>query len=168
MNLRAIESTQGRHLDLAAHAGKTLVIFYEGRGHTDDNAELKESCGRLVERGSFGRRFDVLGVADVEGLGRGPVGAVVRAAVRAVAAHHGIELWLDFGGTLKQAPFCLDGGRGSTVAIVDGRGEVVYRAHGRLDPVELDRFFAALARALEDKAVVDIGESLRRAPALAR
>lgn len=161
MDLGTIESTQGRHLDLASVAGKTVVIFYEGRGHTEDNAELKASCGRLLEKGAFGPRFDVLGIANVEGLGRGPVGAVVRAAVRAVAARHGVELWLDFAGALSRAPWSLDGGRGSTVAILDPRGEIIYRAHGRLDPTELERFFAALSVSLEVGSSPEL-EALRR------
>ncbi|MGE0791051.1 MAG: hypothetical protein AB7S26_35595 [Sandaracinaceae bacterium] len=150
--MESLESTEGRTLSPGGLRGKTFVIFYEDRSHTDDNQDLKEACGRMVARGLFDGRFDVLGVAEVEGLGFAPVQAIVKRAVQAIARRYGTELYLDFHGALKKRPWSL-GGHGSAVAIVDEEGEVIYRGFGRLDAREVDRFFAHLHEALQGETV---------------
>jgi len=150
MALHTIQSTQGRSLDLEALRGKTVVVFYEERDHVDDNAHLKESCGLLLESGSMGDRFEVLGVADVQGLSF--VRGIVRTAVKTIAARYNTELWLDFEGALHEAPWDL-GGRGSAVMVVDPDGEIVFRGKGALDPYDLDEFFAALGASLDRRSI---------------
>ncbi|MCB9592161.1 MAG: hypothetical protein H6719_05460 [Sandaracinaceae bacterium] len=146
MATQTIQSTRGRTLDPSTLRGKTVVVFYEARDHVDDNLHLKESCGLLLERGTMGDRFDVLGVADVDGLSF--VRPVVTAAIGVIAARYGAELWMDFDRALERGPWRLPGG-GSTVAIVDARGEVVFCARGVLDAQALERFFDALGASLD-------------------
>lgn len=143
MALQTIQSTQGRSLDLDALRGKTVVVFYEERDHVDDNVHLKESCGLLLESGSMADRLEVLGVADVAGLSF--VRPIVRAAVKVVAARYATELWLDFEGALREAPWSL-GGKGSAVMVLDAEGQIVFRRKGALDAVDLEDFFGALGR----------------------
>ena len=146
MDVSSIRSTRGHSLDLDALRGKTVVIFYEGRDHTEDNAELKASCAQLMERGSTRGRFEVLGVAAVKGLSM--VRPVVTAAVKRVARRHGAELWLDFEGALEDTPIAR-GSKGSTVAVIGPDGELAFRADGRLDARDVERFFAALSAPLD-------------------
>jgi len=146
MTLQTVQSTQGRSLDFGALRGKAVVVFYEERDHVDDNVHLKESCGLLLEGGSMGDRFEVLGVADVAGLSF--VRGIVRTAVKAVAARYGTELWLDFEGALREQPWDL-GGAGSAVMVLDPTGRIVFRRKGALDPYDLDAFFEALGAALD-------------------
>ncbi|MEC7520739.1 MAG: hypothetical protein VYE22_12780 [Myxococcota bacterium] len=141
-----LDTTQGRPVRLSDHRGKALAIFYEAKGHHDDNAALKDACARLVERGGLDGRFDVLGVADLDGLGFGPVKAMVKRAVTAVAKGYGVSLAMDFDGALE-ARLGLAGG-GSTVALLDPSGAVVFNRSGRLDARDADDFFAALGDAL--------------------
>lgn len=142
-----LESTRGRRVSLADLRGRVCVLFYEAKGHTEDNEALKQACGRLVDGGRLGPRLEVLGVADLRGYGFGPVQAVVRRAVRASAERYGTELYYDFDGALQGAPLHLAGGD-SNVAILDAGGALVFRARGALDAAEVDRFFAALSDAL--------------------
>jgi hypothetical protein len=142
-----LETTRGGSVRLRDLRGQVAVLFYEARGHTEANEALKQACGRLVESGDLRGRLEVLGVADLEGLGFGPVKSVVRRAVRAAAERYGTELLLDFDGGLKKAPWTLPGG-GAHVAIVGADGEVAYRASGPLDGAEVERFFDALSSAL--------------------
>ena len=75
-----LDSTAGRRIRLSDHRGQVLVLFYEAKGHNQTNEGLKSECAKLVEQGALGGRFDVLGVADLKGLGFGPVKAVVKRA----------------------------------------------------------------------------------------
>lgn len=156
-----IRSTRGRALSFEALRGRAVVVFYESRDHVEDNLHLKESCGLLSESPSMRGRLEVLGIADVRGLGF--VEPVVRAAVGRVAQRYGAELWLDFHGVLARAPYRF-GGRGSTVAVVDATGCVVFRGDGPLDGDGLERFFGALGAALDTRAA---GELARRLAARA-
>lgn len=160
MALQDIQSTQGRSLNLEDYRGKTLVLFYESRDHTDDNLHLKESCGLLLESGTMGDRFDVLGIADVEGLGI--VRSIVTAAVKAVAARYRAELWLDFSGALKREPWGL-GGKGSAIAIIGPTGELVFRARGVVNQFELEQFFGALGRSLDHAGADEVVATLSKA-----
>ncbi|MCA9609541.1 MAG: hypothetical protein KC619_28275 [Myxococcales bacterium] len=153
MSLETIQSTHGRSLDLESLRGRTVVVFYESRDHVDDNLLLKESCGLLSEGAAMRNRLEVLGVADVEGLGF--VRPVVTAAVRQVARRYGAEIWMDFDGVLKRAPFAF-GRRGSTVAILDPSGALVFREDGPLDADALDAFFTALGGSLDRRAVREL------------
>ena len=80
---------------------------------------------------------------------RGAIGK----AVGLVARGYGIELWLDFEGLLRRRPFDF-GDTGATVAVIDPRGELVFRASGTLGPTERARLIeamgATLGRALTD------------------
>lgn len=139
-----LESTRGARLELSELRGRVAVVFYEAKGHEKTNEPLKRACAELL---GPGRPLVVLGVADLRGLGFGPVRAIVQRAVGAVAARYGAELFLDFDGVLRRAPFGFSGG-GSEIAILDTDGRVVYRASGRLDGDDVDRCFAALTDAL--------------------
>jgi hypothetical protein len=135
-----LESTRGGSRRLEDERGRAVVVFYEAHGHTRDNEALKRACGRRMEQS--GGLLRVIGVANLRGLGR--VRPLVRAAVRRVAEHYGVELWMDFDGLLQRPPLSL--GDESSVAVLAPGGEVLFRADGPLgDP---SRFHAALEEAL--------------------
>lgn len=141
-----LESTRGQPVPLQ-ELGRVRVLFYEAYGHTQDNESLKQACARLLTADGLGGRLEVLGVADLAGLGFGLVRHVVRRAVQAAAARYGTELLLDFQGALQRPPFSLTGGD-SNVAVVAADGSIVFRAHGPLDEATTERFFDALTSAL--------------------
>lgn len=158
MGLETIQSTRGRTLDLDALAGKTVVVFYEARDQVDDNLHLKESCGLLSE--GMRDRLVVLGVANARGLSR--VRPVVAAAVRRIAERYGAEIWMDFEGAFAQSPYRF-GTAGSTVAILDPRGAIVFRGDGPLDARALEGFFDALGASLDRRAARAVAERVEGA-----
>ena len=143
-----LQSTLGRRVDPSRSDGRVRVFFYEARGHTEDNEALKQACGALIERGTFGGRLEVLGVADLHGLGF--VRKMVAAAVKAMADRYGTELFMDFDGALRADRFGLRGG-GAEVCVVGPEGDVCFCARGRLDETDVERFYAALGAVLEGR-----------------
>ncbi|GAB5541998.1 MAG: hypothetical protein RLO52_19705 [Sandaracinaceae bacterium] len=141
-----LDSTAGRRIRLSDHRGQVLVLFYEAKGHNQTNEGLKSECAKLVEQGALGGRFDVLGVADLKGLGFGPVKAVVKRAVTAVAKGYGVSIAMDFTGALQDR-LGLEGGT-STVAVLDPSGELVFQRSGALDAHDIERFYTIVGGCL--------------------
>lgn len=147
MQAQELESTGGRRARVEALRGRAVVVFYESRGHTDVNEPLKQLCGRLTTEA--GDRLEVLGVANLRGLSFGAVRRLVTAAVKAVAARYGAELWMDFEGALLQAPYRLrDDAANVLVLAPDGRE--LFRAHGPVTGERRARFVEALRQVLTE------------------
>lgn len=141
-----LESTRGSKQDLPGLRGRAVVLFYASYRHSGDNDAHKRACGRLVEL--HPDRLTVLGVASLRGLDRPLMGAWVRRAVRRIAEHYGVELWMDFDGILQQPPLALDAE--SSVAVLAPDGEVLFRENGPIR--HADAFYSAVEEALERAA----------------
>ncbi len=137
----ALESTAGGTRALAEHRGAPVVLFYEARDRTSDNAQLKQVLTQLDP--AVRARLVVIAAGDMRAFDLPGARPVARAAARAVAARHGFEILLDWKGVLAGPPFDLDA-RKSNVVVLDRRGSIVFRASGVLGPSEIARFFSVL------------------------
>lgn len=147
-----LESTAGGTRSLAQHRGSPVVVFYEARDRTGDNAQLKHALEQLDARARAG--FVVIAAGDMRAFDLPGARPVARVAARAVAARHGFEILLDWKGALTRSPFGLDAGK-SNVIVLDPRGAIVFRHTGILGPAEIARFFAALRQRADATEVAE-------------
>ena len=137
----ALESTEGDVHTLAEHRGSTVVVFYEARDRTGDNARLKQALEELEPGVRAG--LVVIAAGDMRAFDVPGARPVARVAARALAARYGFEILLDWKGVLTRPPFDLDASK-SNVVVVDPRGKIAFRHTGLLGPQEIARFFGAL------------------------
>jgi hypothetical protein len=140
----ALDSTAGGTRSLSQHRGHPVVLFYEARERTKDNASLKQALDQLDP--SARSRLAIVAAGDMRAFDVAGARPVARAAARAIAARCGFEILLDWKGALTRAPFGLDASK-SNVVVVDRGGAIVFRFSGVLGPGEIARFFAALRQA---------------------
>jgi hypothetical protein len=141
-----LESTRGSVRTLRQHRGQVVVVFYEARDRVDDNAALKRAIHRLGAT-TLADRVVVLGVGDVKSFDFAPARSIARSAIRAIAAHHDLEILLDWKGVMTRPPFALDPTK-ANVLVVDREGVVVYRHAGVVRADEEQRFLGAVSAAL--------------------
>jgi hypothetical protein len=135
-----LTSTRCRRARIADFSGAATIVFYESRGHTAANEDLKQRWGKASER--MGSRLTVLGIANLRGFG-GAARKLVSGAVKAIAAGYGVELWMDFDGA-----FALEDGAHVIVLAPDGR-ELFYGC-GALDAAQRARCDDAVRQALRE------------------
>jgi hypothetical protein len=135
--------TGGDPRALSNYRGKPVVLFYEGRGTTEVNRELKTQLfARGKERGLLDGAW-VVPVASLESYNWPPARTFALAAVRAAEAKVGIPLLIDWEGTLTRSPWNLPADN-SSVVLLDARGVKVFERSGRLLQPEIDHLFELL------------------------
>jgi predicted transcriptional regulator len=137
-----LEGTGGGTHRLADYLGRVLVVFYEDRNSSRQNAKLKEDMRERAQHTDLAKKVTFLPIADLDGYGFFAVKPFARSAVRSMAEKFGIEILMDWSGDLVQALGLAP--EKSNVLILDRAGRVVYRATGALGPEDRDRFFHAL------------------------
>jgi hypothetical protein len=142
----SLEETSGVTRSLADVRGRIGIVFYEDREHTPDNQELKQLLHRFIEDNALRERITTYGVANVAGID-GVMRDLARTAIRAIASQYGIQILLDWDGTLQRAPFSFPAS-GATVAVFDAEGRLRYRETGALTAEQRTAFFRALRQLL--------------------
>ena len=139
-----LESSSGGSRRLASLRGRVVVIFWEDRERHRANLALKRALSALDAPG-----LCLIAVGDVKDYDFEPVRAIVRVALSALARAIGVEILLDWRGTLAAAPFSLTPGA-PNVLVIDPEGRPVLRARGELAPMAqrevLETVRAELAR----------------------
>lgn len=141
-----LEGTSGASHRLTDYVGHVLVLIYEDRHSTHQNAELKLAMRERAEQTDLGDKVTFVPIADLDGYGFFAVRPFARNAVRNLAEKFGIEILLDWSGEIARALGLA--AEQSNVLILDRAGRVVFRSSGALGPEGRSEFFAALDRAV--------------------
>lgn len=136
-----LESAFGGARSLAAWRGRVVVLVYEDKDASDQNAALKRELAPELQGA---RDAAVVPVADLRGFDFFPASSFARRAVQGVAHANRAEVLIDWKGALGNA-YRLPRGQ-SAVLLLDRAGEVRYRHLGALDGSERRRFFDELHR----------------------
>lgn len=144
----SLEETSGSNRTLAEARGQIVVLFFEDREHTEDNVELKRELHVYITDNHLEDRVRVYAVADVHSI-PGAVRDMARGIIRAIANEYGIQILLDWEGTLLAAPFSMTEGA-ANVALVDGAGRIAWRFVGPLGATGESSFYRALRQLLRE------------------
>ena len=130
-----LESSSGGTRSLGDYRGRVVVLFWEDRAHQTQNLALKSELGRFASDAAMVRAVAVVAVGDVSAFDFSPARAIVRSTVSVLAPAAGIEILLDWKGTLGRPPFSLEVGR-SNVLLIDTEGREVERHVGVIERAE--------------------------------
>jgi predicted transcriptional regulator len=137
-------TSAGREVRLSQFWGKPTVLIHEGRSATELNRNLKDALWRRAhEPGVDPTAAQVLGVAALSELDWFPARALAERAVRERERKVGIPVLIDWKGALSAAPWGLQRAT-SSVVVLDGRGQVVFRASGALNDEQIQHVFQLL------------------------
>ncbi len=140
-----LDTTRGGAVKLSELWGKPTVLFYEDKDGTDQNQKLKNELALQGEKQALRSHVRVVAVADVEGYDWFPAKGFVVSAVKRAEKASGLPVYLDWRGALKRKPWALTG-KGSTVAVLDGAGTLLFSKNGALTDEEISQVVALLVR----------------------
>ncbi len=140
-----VETTRGSAVRLSALWGRPAVLFYEDKDGAAQNQPLKEELAAQGHARGLASAVNVIAVANVEGFDWFPAKSFVVSTVREAEEASGIPVYLDFHGALKLKPWALTG-KGSTVAVVDQNGSLVFARNGPLSREEINHVVELLVR----------------------
>lgn len=138
-----VETSSGSTTHLGALLRKPTVLFYEDKDAGPINQHVKDALyAEGKERGLLAA-VNVIAVANVAAFDWFPARNFVLAAVRDVERKVNVPVYLDFKGALAAPPWSLPP-KSSTVLVLNGAGELVWKVKGRLSEAELAAMFALL------------------------
>ena len=145
----ALPDTAGRVHRLEEERGRAIVIVYEDRHATEQNAPLKRELGERARTTELAKQVTLWPIANLTGLDFWPARGFARDAVERTAREFGVEILMDWTGEVaRRWSFPA---KVSTVVIVDRAGRVRYRHEGALDAAQRTAFFYALQAALQER-----------------
>ena len=147
----ALVDSHDRPVRLAEFRGKPLVLFYEDRGSSEQNAPLKRALHDRAGHGPLTRAAHVLGVANVAAYDFWPVREFALSAIRDIERRDGVRILVDWRRALLAAPFSLPDAA-SSVVLLDAEGRWVHAWSGPLGERSTEEFFEALGRLVEGAA----------------
>jgi len=145
----ALPDTAGRTRRLDEERGRPVVIVYEDRDATEQNAALKRELGERARNRALAHEVTLWPIANLAGLDFWPARGFARSAVERAAREFGVEILMDWKGEVARRwgfPAKV-----STVVIVDRAGQVRFRHEGALSAAERTAFFAALTAVLQER-----------------
>lgn len=144
--------SSGAAVKLSAFWGKPVLMFYESPATAQLNQAARDELARLSALYHLRSVIDVVGVANLEGIDWWPARPIALGMVRGEEKKSDVPVLIDLKGELRGAPWRLDP-KTSTVLVVSPRGEVVFRAEGRLEGAKFEALRAALAEFVPTVAV---------------
>lgn len=138
-----LHGADGKKVLLSQWRGKPVVLFYEDRDSTQQNARVKEE---LFARGQALGLLDaawVVAVADLEGFNFFPAREFALAFVQQEEKKLGVPILVDLEGRLGEEPWRLPR-RKSNVMLLDAQGRLVWHHAGRMGAQEVEAFFHRL------------------------
>jgi hypothetical protein len=137
-----LEETSGQMRTMREARGRIVVVFYEDRAHSSDNDAFKHELYRFVQDNHLEARMRTYAIADVRGV-EGVMRDMARAAIRGIASRYGIQLLLDWDGSLQSAPWSFADGA-ANVMLFDAHGQPAWRHTGTLGASQRSEFYRAL------------------------
>jgi hypothetical protein len=142
-----LRASDGKEVALSRWRGKPVILFYEDRHSTTLNSSFKEALfARGQEQGLLNAAW-VVAVANLESFDFFPARGIALSHVRDEEKKWGIPILVDLKGTLGATPWNLPK-KTSSVLLLDGSGQVVFRYSGRMEDKDMDAFFHALGTLL--------------------
>jgi hypothetical protein len=133
---------------LSSFRGRPLVLFYEDRSSTEQNAGLKRALRERAPTQKSSRGARVVGVANVAAYDFWPARGFVLSAVRAVERRDNVQVLLDWKHALGGLPLRLPEGA-SSVVLLDEEGHFIHAWSGAVEGAALEQFFEVLVRLVE-------------------
>ncbi len=125
-----LEDADGRALDARAAAGRPMLVVYEDRDTSQQNAPLKRDLKALAgETPRFAALF-MLPVADVSDYDYWPAKGFVRSAIRDESTRAGLSIYCDWDGGFRGALQLRR--KTSSVVLIGKDGRVLFAAEGSL------------------------------------
>ena len=125
-----VEDADGRLLDLRLAIGRPLLVMYEDKSSTRQNAAFKDDLARLASAERYRSAITLAAVADVAGYSFWPLKGFVKDAIRTESAKYGTTIYCDWDGGFRNA---FNFRRGvSNLVLIDRGGKVVYAHEGAL------------------------------------
>jgi hypothetical protein len=143
-----VTTTAGAELKLRTLWGKPTVLFYEDRHSTQLNDSFKVLLFKKGREQNLLDRASVVAVANLKSFNFFPARQFALAAVRDAEKKAGVPVYVDFKGTLAEAPNALPPNT-SSVLVLDAQGRVKFEFHGPLDAAQQEKALAALQAELK-------------------
>jgi hypothetical protein len=122
----ALEDAWDRAIHLERYLGMPMLVLYEDKGSTTENAALKAELARLAEGDRYKERVALVAVADVTGYDYWPVRGFVKSAIRDESRKQKTPIYCDWDGHVRRA---LDLEQGTSNVLLFGRDGKVLFAH---------------------------------------
>ena len=143
-----IEETSGVVRNLRDLRGRIVVVYHEDREHTDTNRPLKMELFQFIRDNALSTEITTYGIANLHGV-EGIIRDLARTAIRAMAAQYGIQILLDWEGTLLAAPFsCAD--HEANFLLFDRQGRIRYRHTGVIEGAERTAMYRVLRQLIHE------------------
>ena len=137
-----IDDAYGRTLDLRMPYGRPVLVLYEDRGSSSQNAPLKDDLAKLAKGDRYKDSIALVPVADVSAFDFWPVRGIVAGAIRSESARFATTIYCDWTGAFR-ARFGLKKGV-SSVLLVAPDGSVLFAQEGGLGPADRERLIGLL------------------------
>ena len=98
-----VEDVDGKELKLSSLRGSPVVIVYEDRDTSADNAAFKEDLSRATRDAEVKKALVVTPVADVSEYNSWPAKGFVKDAIREQSKQLGTTIWCDWDASFRSA-----------------------------------------------------------------
>jgi hypothetical protein len=133
-----------RSIRLSTYRGMPVLVVYEDKGSSAQNAALKSELAVLARGDKYRRLIALVAVADVTGYDYWPIRGFVRSAIRSESSRQNTVIYCDWDGHIRAA---LGLERGQSNVVLYGSDGGVLFAHAGPLTADGRRAFVALLRA---------------------
>jgi hypothetical protein len=145
----ALVDSRGGPVRLSHFRGKPVVLFYEDRASTEQNARLKRALSVRAEAERLTGAAHVLGVANVARYDFWPARGFVLSSIREVERRESVRVLVDWKRALVAPPWSLPDAA-SSVVLLDAEGHWVHAWSGPVQDKSLEEFFETLERLVRE------------------
>ncbi len=142
----ALEGTSGASRRLQDYRGRAVILIYEDRESNQQNDELKRELAARARAQDLTRDVSVVPVANLAGYNFWPARGFARDAVVDIARAQGLEILIDWQGSMAGAYRFRPAT--SYVLVIDRAGQVIFRHAGTLPAQRRRDFFSAVSDAI--------------------
>lgn len=135
-----LDTSRGDKVVMAAYRGKPTVLFYEDREGTTLNRALKAELFKRGREAGLLKAVNVVAVANLRGYDWFPAKNFAIDGVKKAEAKAGIPVLIDWTGALSAQPWDLPKS-GSSVLLLDAKGQVIVEKSGAFSHAQIDAFF---------------------------
>ncbi len=143
-----LETSRGERVTLGSLISKPTIVFFEDRDSTAVNQHVKDALYERGKRQHLLQTVSVIAIANVKDWGWFPARNFVLKSVRDTEAKVHIPIYLDFTGSMTEAPWSLPA-KSSTVMVLDANAAPIKQFNGKLSESDVESLFAAVQKFTE-------------------